>query len=114
VTGVRRERGAAPQVPAPAYVISVTATRSVACVLEAIAATQIGDAMQSNKLVAWVEPRSRHEFVAAFVSAATASHRAPAVRQCSSPDEARHWVEREAAALGHVPVEWVSEPLSHR
>ena len=69
--------------------------------------------MQSNKLFAWVEPRSRQEFVAAFVSAATASHRAPAVQQCPSLDEARHWVEREAAALGHVPVEWVSEPLSH-
>ena len=41
---------------------------------------------------------ARQEFVAAFVSADTASHRAPAVRQCSSPDEARHWVEREAAA----------------
>ena len=77
------------------------------------AATQIGDAMQSSKLVAWVEPRSRHESVAAFVSAATASHRAPAVRQCSSLAEARHWVQREAAALGHVSVEWVSEPLSH-
>jgi hypothetical protein len=58
-------------------------------------------------------PRSRHEFVAAFVSAATASHRAPAVQQCPSLDEARHWLEREAAALGRVPVEWVSEPLSH-
>jgi hypothetical protein len=88
--------------PAPAYVISVTATRSGACALEAIAHANRG-CMQSNKFVAWVEPRSRHEFVAAFVSAATASHRAPAVQQCSSLDEARHWVKREAAAWATCP-----------
>ena len=69
--------------------------------------------MQSNKLVAWVEPRSRHEFVAAFVSAATASHRAPAVTQCSSLAEAR----RSRYSAKPLPWatcqwEWVSEPLS--
>ncbi len=26
---------------------------------------------------------------------------------CTSPDEARQWVERQATALG-IPVEWVS------
>ena len=66
--------------------------------------------MQSDKLFAWIKPRSCQEFAAAFVSAAAASHRAPAVRHCASPDEGRRWVEREAAALGDVPVEWVGEP----
>jgi hypothetical protein len=62
--------------------------------------------MPDNKLLAWIEPRSGdQEFRAAFVSAPTASRRAPATYNCASPDEAREWVEVQAAALG-VPVEW--------
>ena len=60
--------------------------------------------MPTNKLLAWIEPRNG-ECTAAFVSVLTASRRAPATRRCASVDEARQWVEREAAAFG-VPVEW--------
>ena len=59
----------------------------------------------SNGLIAWIEPGSGQEFQAAFVSAVMALRRRPATRRCASPDEARRWVEGEAAALG-VPVEW--------
>ena len=62
--------------------------------------------MPDNKLLAWIEPRSRDQaFTAAFVSVPTASRRAPATCSCTSPDEAREWVEVQAAALG-IPVEW--------
>ncbi|MGC1410164.1 MAG: hypothetical protein WA864_14635 [Acetobacteraceae bacterium] len=58
-----------------------------------------------SRLLAWIEPGSGQEFQAAFVSEAMALRRRPATRRCASPDEARQWVEGEAAALG-VPVEW--------
>jgi hypothetical protein len=61
----------------------------------------------SGKLLAWVEPQSDDEFLAAFVGAPAASTRRPATQVCSSPDEARQWVERQATALG-IPVEWVN------
>jgi hypothetical protein len=65
-----------------------------------------------NRLIAWIEPGSGQEFQAAFVSAAMASRRRPATRRCASPDEARQWVEGEAAALG-IPVEWTDHsPLT--
>jgi hypothetical protein len=63
---------------------------------------------QSSKLLAWVEPHRDQEFVAAYVSGA-ATRRRPATQLCASPDDARQWVEHEAAALG-LAVEWVSEP----
>ena len=63
---------------------------------------------RSNKLLAWIEPRGDHEYLAAFVGAPAASQRAPAVQLCSSRDDARHWVDGEAAALD-VTVEWVTE-----
>jgi hypothetical protein len=62
--------------------------------------------MPTNKLLAWIEPRNGgRDYTAAFVSVLTATRRAPATRRCASADEARQWVEREAAAFG-VPVEW--------
>ena len=62
--------------------------------------------MPTSKLLAWIEPRNGdREYTAAFVSFLTVSQRAPATRRCGSVDEARQWVEREAAAFG-VPVEW--------
>lgn len=78
--------------------------------LSMIAALQHrGRAMSSSsRLLAWIEPGSGQEFEAAFVSAAMASRRRPATRRCASPDEARQWVEGEAAALG-VPVEWTDQ-----
>nr|WP_294556072.1 hypothetical protein [uncultured Rhodopila sp.] len=34
--------------------------------------------------------------------------REPAVQVCGSPDEARRWIEDQAAAFA-LPIEWVSE-----
>jgi hypothetical protein len=66
-------------------------------------------------LLAWIKPRSVDEFVAAFVGedAALSARkdfpgRAPATRLCSSPDEARRWMEDQAAALD-LPIKWMSE-----
>jgi len=62
--------------------------------------------MPTNRLLAWIEPRiGDSDYAAAFVSFLTASQRSPATRRCASADEARQWVEREAATFG-VPVEW--------
>jgi hypothetical protein len=59
----------------------------------------------ADKLIAWVEQQTPRDCVAAFV-AALALRREPAMCRCASPDEARHWVERQAAELD-VAVEWV-------
>ena len=40
---------------------------------------------QRGKLLAWIEPRSGDEFLAAFVGGA-ATERAPATELCASPD----------------------------
>jgi hypothetical protein len=64
----------------------------------------------SSKFLAWIEPSDGREFLAAFVAAATVSRR-PATHRCASPDEARRWVEVQAAEFG-VPVEWVDHPPS--
>ena len=61
---------------------------------------------QRSKLLAWVEPHGADEFVAAFVGGA-ATKRAPATQLCTSPEEARQWVEGEAAEFG-LPIEWLS------
>ena len=63
---------------------------------------------QRSKLLAWVEARRDEEFVAAFVGGA-ATKRAPATQICASPEEARQWIEDEAAEFG-LPVEWVNAP----
>jgi len=59
------------------------------------------------KLLAWVEPQNG-KVTAAFV-AALASRRRPATHRCASVGEARQWVEREAEALGGVPIEWTEK-----
>ena len=69
--------------------------------------------MPDNKLLAWIEPRNDREFRAAFVSVPTASRRAPATYSCASPEEAREWVEVQAAALG-IPVEWTDRSPARR
>jgi hypothetical protein len=61
---------------------------------------------QRSKLLAWVEPQSDNECLAAFVGGA-ATQRVPAMQLCSSREEARRWVEDEAAQFG-LPVEWLS------
>ena len=63
---------------------------------------------QRSKLLAWVEPRNDEEFLAAFVGGA-ATERTPARQLCASPDEARQWIEHEAADFG-LPVEWLNAP----
>lgn len=57
-------------------------------------------------LHAWI---ASHEdkLLAAYVGR-DAPCRAPATRGCATLDEARRWVEQEAAALG-VTVEWVRD-----
>lgn len=67
-----------------------------------------------DSLLAWIERYGTSEFVGAFVGEGAAPGaipdfpgRAPAMRRCVSPDEAREWIEREAAAFG-VPVKWVN------
>jgi hypothetical protein len=64
----------------------------------------------ADKLIAWVEQTTPQDCVAAFV-AAMASRRQPAMRRCASPDEARHWVESQAAEFD-VAVEWVDRAPS--
>jgi hypothetical protein len=62
-----------------------------------------------DRLLAWIERRDGDEVEAAIVAAATAARRAPATQRCSSPSEAKQWVEDEAAALG-APIEWLDRP----
>jgi len=62
--------------------------------------------MATDKLLAWIEPSEDGGFLAAFV-AANARRREPAMQLCSSRDEARDWIETQAAALD-APVEWVA------
>jgi hypothetical protein len=58
----------------------------------------------TGKLLAWIEPQD-DEYLGAIVGGG-APRRAPATRVCRSAEEARQWVEAQAAALG-VPVEWL-------
>jgi hypothetical protein len=67
--------------------------------------------MSGRGLVAWIEPKGSH-YVAAFVSAKTRWFRDPATRLFRALEEARRWVEHEAAALGGVPVLWESQPCA--
>ncbi|MFL5280664.1 MAG: hypothetical protein ACJ8AW_06610 [Rhodopila sp.] len=67
-----------------------------------------------GNLLAWIEPCDGG-FIGAFVGEGAApdpdariSGRAPATQLCATPDEARSWVEAEAAALD-LPVRWVGE-----
>jgi hypothetical protein len=59
--------------------------------------------MPHHRLVAWIEPKGDH-YTAAFVTAA-AKHRLPATRDCAAVEEAKAWVEEEAAAL-RVSIIW--------
>jgi hypothetical protein len=68
-----------------------------------------------GSLLAWVKPSSDDQYVAAYVGEGAVAGayrnfpgRAPATQLCSSLDEARQWIEEEAAAL-ELPVRWMSE-----
>jgi hypothetical protein len=60
--------------------------------------------------VAWIEPKGSN-FMAAFISAKTRWFRDPATGLFSAVEEARRWVEQQAAALGGVPVVWENQPV---
>src|SRR5271165_2350684 len=70
----------------------------------------------SGSLLAWIKPCGGGSgFIGAFVgdNGESDAHRrspgrAPAVQHCSSADEARMWVEDQAAAFG-LPVKWVGD-----
>lgn len=66
---------------------------------------------RSNKLLAWVQPRGEEEFLASFVGGA-ATKRRPATHLYDSRDEARQWIEEEAAKLD-LPIEWLSAAPEH-
>ena len=68
-----------------------------------------------GSLLAWIKPRSADEFVAAFGGEGAGrgayrdfAGRAPAKKFCTSPDEARQWIEDQAAAFD-LPVRWVRD-----
>jgi hypothetical protein len=68
-----------------------------------------------GNLLAWIKPCKADQYVAAFVGEGAVAGaykdfpgRAPAARFCTSLDEARQWIEEQAAALD-LPVKWVSE-----
>ncbi len=59
-----------------------------------------------GNLLAWINPSKADEFVAAFIGEGAMPGaykdfpgRSPAMQFCSSPDEARQWIEDQAAAL---------------
>lgn len=64
-------------------------------------------AMSASSVVAWIECRSLKEFEGAFV-AETVS-RDPAKRICSTAEDARNWIESEAAFIA-APVKWLEAP----
>jgi hypothetical protein len=53
-----------------------------------------------------VKQHGDREFLASFVGGG-ATKRSPATQLCGSSDEARQWIEGEAAQIG-VPIEWLS------
>jgi hypothetical protein len=62
--------------------------------------------LSDERLLGWIESREGG-YLAAFVASSEARRRAPATQQFRSPDEARQWVMKEAAAVG-APVEWLT------
>jgi hypothetical protein len=70
----------------------------------------------TGKLLAWINQCGAHEYIAAFVGDGATPRRdfagrAPAEQLCTSPHEARRWIEDQAAAFP-LPIEWVEGPRS--
>jgi hypothetical protein len=70
--------------------------------------------LHAESLLAWIEPCDGGEFLGAFVGEGATPGaipnfpgRAPATRRYPSPDEARQWIENEAAAFD-LPIKWVN------
>jgi hypothetical protein len=60
--------------------------------------------MCDGRVVAWIDHLSLDEFEGAFV--AEAVPRKPAKRTYATVEEARRWIEREAAAIA-APIKWL-------
>ena len=68
-----------------------------------------------ESLLAWIERCGSGDFIGAFVGEGAVPGaipdfpgREPAKHRCFSLDEARQWIEQEAAAFG-VPIKWVND-----
>jgi hypothetical protein len=68
-----------------------------------------------GNLLAWINRCKTDRFVAALIGEGAVPGaykdfpgRLPAMQSCSSQQEARQWIEAQAAALD-LPVKWVSE-----
>ncbi len=68
----------------------------------------------AESLLAWIERCDGGEFVGAFVGEGAVpgaipnfAGRAPATRRYPTPDQARRWIENEAAAFD-LPIKWVT------
>ena len=67
------------------------------------------DALPSgHKLLAWVERSGEKHFIASFVGVFAVESRAPAIRVCTSLEEAHRWIDAEARGVG-LPVEYLEE-----
>jgi len=69
----------------------------------------------NGNLLAWIKPCSDDAFIAAFVGEDAAAGacqdfpgRAPATQLCSSSQQARRWIEEQAAALD-LPLRWLTD-----
>ena len=67
-----------------------------------------------GSLLAWIEPSGSDAFVGAFVGEGALPDneqglpgRAPATYMCQSLQEAKRWIEEQAASFG-LPVTWLS------
>lgn len=66
-------------------------------------------------LLAWIKPAGTGQFIGAFVGEDAAPGRSrnflgrePAAQLFSSPDDARRWIEGQAADV-RLPIKWVKE-----
>jgi hypothetical protein len=57
---------------------------------------------------AWIQPLDCGGFLAAFVDANAPTQDAPTTKWCPSSDNAKRWIEAQAAAFG-LPIEWVDK-----
>jgi len=63
---------------------------------------------RDDRLLAWIEQHNDDEYVGAFAGSG-ARERAPATQHCSTPNDAREWVNAQVDELG-IPIEWVERP----
>jgi hypothetical protein len=57
---------------------------------------------------AWIQPLDHGGFLAAFIDVNAPTQDAPATKRCPSSDNAKRWIEAQAAAFG-LPIEWVDK-----